>query len=129
MKRRLRLGPTQSPVVSTALNRRYTEARAASVGRWGAACLAVGLFLLLDLWVSKSSVFEFPAFLQVSPPAELLQRSQGHSGLVHRSVGHPSHPLLVTPSPTQRCVCWWFWLRVGSMTACSSLECLSLNHN
>ena len=102
MKRRLRLGPTQSPVVSTALNRRYTEARAASVGRWGAACLAVGLFLLLDLWVSKRngfSVFEFPAFLQVSPPAELLQRSQGHSGLVHRSVGHPSHPLLVTPSP------------------------------
>ena len=57
MKRRLRLGPTQSPVVSTTLNRRYTEARAVSVARWGTACLFLALPLLLDLYASPSKRF------------------------------------------------------------------------
>jgi hypothetical protein len=57
MKRRLRLGPTQSPVVSTTLNRRYTEARAASVARWGTACLFLALPLLLDIYLHLLSYY------------------------------------------------------------------------
>ncbi|CAI8015266.1 Transmembrane protein 209 [Geodia barretti] len=57
MKRRLRLGPTQSPVVSTTLNRRYTEARAVSVARWGTACLFLALPLLLDLYLHLLSYY------------------------------------------------------------------------
>ena len=49
MKRRLRLGPAQSPVVSTTLERRYNEARAASAFRWGTVCVLFTIPLLLDL--------------------------------------------------------------------------------
>jgi hypothetical protein len=57
MKQRRRLGPTQSPVVSASLNRRYSEAQAASAGRWAVVCLAFSLLLLLDMYLRLLSYY------------------------------------------------------------------------
>lgn len=91
MKRR-RIGPTQSPVVSTTLNRRHTEARAASALRWGTVCVLFTLPLLLDMYVDEAhtgkslNLRDMFVLEQVSSCPELLQRSQTRSCMVHRLV-------------------------------------------